>query len=455
MLRGSIDVQSEVGKGTEVTIRLPLARLPGNTTPVSTPSSITTEGSLDDSIEALQSKYSDVIVALHGFDDQRDDIACNISGQALKDCIEDWFGLRTTSTLSGYSSVEVVIVDEKSIPYVLKHDHNLPTIVLCSNATRSQAASRSHPSHQPGSTIMEFVSKPVGPHKLAKALRICLDKATNFKLGLAPTFRFSEESPMDSEAGTVVPDLGNLTLETEAGLQPLQVQANEILTASDTNNAQMAIDYSSSEPSSVELRVTDSRDFPFPTQEPTVDGMVDDEKTQSKIKSLLKENSPSYNRPKGDLVRKESRRPPLVSRNTEPLTRFPFRLSSAYNDYGEMATYAVRPPPEDLDAAKRDLLKEQSLARLTASNVAIHDKESSTLTAPVEEPLEREKRPPRLLLVDDNKINLRLLETYMRKRKYTLVDSAENGDMAVKAAEMQTHGYDIIFMGRCLKPRAV
>jgi len=54
---------------------------------------------------------------------------------------------------------------------------------------------------------------------------------------------------------------------------------------------------------------------------------------------------------------------------------------------------------------------------------------------------------PRLLLVDDNKINLHLLRTYMhRKRKYDGIDEAENGLEAVKAVESHAAGYDIIFM---------
>lgn len=61
--------------------------------------------------------------------------------------------------------------------------------------------------------------------------------------------------------------------------------------------------------------------------------------------------------------------------------------------------------------------------------------------------LVQDKHPPRLLLVDDNLINLRLLETYMRKRKQEVIDSAQNGLQAVQAAERNPHGYDIIFMG--------
>lgn len=53
---------------------------------------------------------------------------------------------------------------------------------------------------------------------------------------------------------------------------------------------------------------------------------------------------------------------------------------------------------------------------------------------------------PSLLLVDDNKINLSLLRTYMRKRQYQIVDEAEHGLEAVKKVEDRDEGYDIIFM---------
>lgn len=41
-------------------------------------------------------------------------------------------------------------------------------------------------------------------------------------------------------------------------------------------------------------------------------------------------------------------------------------------------------------------------------------------------------RSPRLLLVDDNKVNLRLLQTYLKKRNYTDIFTAEDGAQAVE-----------------------
>ncbi len=52
-----------------------------------------------------------------------------------------------------------------------------------------------------------------------------------------------------------------------------------------------------------------------------------------------------------------------------------------------------------------------------------------------------------LLLVDDNKINLSLLETFIKRhRRKPVYDCAENGLLAVNAARQHHSGYDLIFM---------
>ena len=61
-------------------------------------------------------------------------------------------------------------------------------------------------------------------------------------------------------------------------------------------------------------------------------------------------------------------------------------------------------------------------------------------------------RQPRLLLVDDNSINLKLLQTFMKKRKYTNVASASDGQQAVDSFNAALNASnlpappDIIFM---------
>ncbi|KAK3616459.1 hypothetical protein LTR56_025950 [Elasticomyces elasticus] len=51
---------------------------------------------------------------------------------------------------------------------------------------------------------------------------------------------------------------------------------------------------------------------------------------------------------------------------------------------------------------------------------------------------------PSILLVEDNKINLKLLETFLAKKGYTNVESAADGFQAVQAAVRQAKGFDVI-----------
>ncbi|KAJ5773550.1 hypothetical protein N7457_008446 [Penicillium paradoxum] len=57
-----------------------------------------------------------------------------------------------------------------------------------------------------------------------------------------------------------------------------------------------------------------------------------------------------------------------------------------------------------------------------------------------------EPRKPRVLVVEDNKINLNLMLAFLKKRKLDILDSAENGKLAVDAVEQAQQSYDIIFM---------
>ena len=54
---------------------------------------------------------------------------------------------------------------------------------------------------------------------------------------------------------------------------------------------------------------------------------------------------------------------------------------------------------------------------------------------------------PKVLLVDDNFINLRLLQTFMKKRHCRRIDSAEDGQQALEAVQnAKSEPYDVIFM---------
>ena len=91
-------------------------------------------------------------------------------------------------------------------------------------------------------------------------------------------------------------------------------------------------------------------------------------------------------------------------------------------------------------------LASQVPASTTLSNMEKNRVAGSIPTISTVSPAKPQLQSPRLLLVDDNKINLTLLRTYMRKRKYDIVDEAENGLEAVNKFGDREEGYDIIFM---------
>lgn len=387
MLGGSIGIRSEVEQGTEVTIRIPLMRVSGTDSAASTPSAAgSAEGLRDDSVIALQAEYPGKTIALFGVTNETK------TGEVLKRYITKWFGLEIVSAFSTSLTADIILVDEKQYPSLLEKNFVAASvIVLCRNETRYSRKE----SHMNGIIAVEYVSKPYGPYKLAKALRLCLDKAKDSNSNVAGP----GESPIISDAGTIVPGLEDLTLEPDGVYAQTFVQMNGTVAASESVNARMAVNTLSTTPET-ESSAKASEEFPFPAQT---------DETQDI--NTHNTNGPDRNNP----TKWNTKRPKLIHRATEPSRpALPFPL---------LVTSKAGITMETLDPAP------------------------SGVTTPRAAAPPQEKRPPRLLLVDDNNINLRLLQTYMRKRKYKLVDSAVNGQLAVEAAEHHAEGYDIIFMG--------
>ncbi|KAJ5153209.1 uncharacterized protein N7482_009687 [Penicillium canariense] len=129
------------------------------------------------------------------------------------------------------------------------------------------------------------------------------------------------------------------------------------------------------------------------------------------------------------------RTPPMTSMATSPVT------SSHLNPLVPTSS-----PKEIVGTGRRSLENpspEQALSIISGSPNTI-------LAAPLPPPLVdgaiESKRPTRILVVDDNRINLNLMMTFMKKRNLTELVSAENGKLAVEAAERMQSGFDIIFM---------
>ncbi len=410
MLDGTIDIKSEVGKGTEVQIRIPLNREAGANTPMSTPSSVGSPDKLqDNSINILQTEHPDKRISIYTAD--LDGHVTDTSRMASY-YVEEWLKLKIEHDPLGRSA-DVVVVEERSLPDLLKRLKPGPAIVVLSSRThRLQAVESLYRG------AIEFISAPFGPYKLAKAIRLSLEKADDVARGITPEPMSQCRSPQRSEADAVVPEFEAMTIETDNEETPIYVQTNGVVTASQSNNARMALG-SSSSGASTESR----RDFPFPSQSSNNPG----------VGSPRSPQSPHLNF--GDLLGQPLRRPNLSSRKTEPLFRPSFRITSTLTQQGALATSDSRGNPQDA-----------MVPTPTTTIEPVESKTSDKAAARFKTNTPEEKRSPRLLLVDDNKINLRLLETFMRKRGYELVDSAMDGRLALEAAERHTEGYDIIFM---------
>lgn len=413
MLEGTIDIKSQVGQGTEVQIRIPLKREVGANTPVSTPSSVGSPDKLqDNSISILQTDHPSKQISIYmaSTDGSADEHAADTNRMAVY-YVENW--LKLTIEPDPLERVtDVIVVEERRLPELLKRLSPGPSIVvLCSKTRRLPVAESLYRG------AIEFVSIPFGPYKLAKAIRLSLEKANEIARGVTPQPRSTISSPQLPEAESILPEFESMTLETDNEETPIQVQTNGVITASQSNNARMALG-SSSSGASTESR----RDFPFPSQS--------GDKSQP--------TSPQFPHSSfGDVLGQPARRPKLSSRKTEPLLRPSFRYTSTLTPQGALATTDARDNrKESMGTSPASTLNSKPDEGLTAGEPKVESKDEG----------EVETRAPRLLLVDDNKINLRLLETFMRKRKYQFVDSAMDGKLALEAAERHPEGYDIIFM---------
>lgn len=398
MLGGSIDVRSELGKGTEVRLTLRMIRSQGSETALSTPSSSSSVNrSQDDCITMLRDRANNTRVALYGFNTKSQESNPGHSKsvqvqvqKTLSTYLTDWYGISVTPITNTSSSVDIIIVDEENLDAfqaaypAAPGTHGGPALVcLCSNTTRFGQSC----SWEDGSGIVEFISKPFGPYKLARALRNCLDIINNpvQETGTSHVGIGGIEPSSDLTNGGILTEFERVTLETDNDETPIQILDDRNVQANgESTNARLAIGKGLT--NSEELPEPQT-DYPFPH--------IGHPLSRDDMTTMLSEEGS------------------FPQRKTVPLIpHVDVNHTSAVSRRGETAS--------SLEPTKEAQASEPEPGQ--------------------------EKLPPRILLVDDNKINLRLLQTYMRKRHYSLVDSADDGGEAVRAFA-KSDGYDIVFMG--------
>ncbi|KAF4631651.1 hypothetical protein G7Y89_g6476 [Cudoniella acicularis] len=355
---GSIDIRSELGKGTEVKLSLPLEDC---ITDPENPNTLKLSDPQEDHISAVRRRGRGRTVTIRGFDVAFEDSPLQLGALAsLKASIEkyvtEWFGFKLSST---DEDPDILICDESAFqPSSVSQVKFRALLILCSNGARRDI----YTSQLDGDQTIEFISKPCGPHRLSKALLNSFDAEdamqTTSKSRVSETGPHSILSSNSSNQTTI--------LSTDAG------RSSRLI-----GNIQSSIGFS-----------------------PTT----------------------NLNRPPSPV----SSRLPFLHRTLEADS---LRIESEKHPASEF----VNPSPESFDTSSSSQTPNSSASQLESDpNTPIR---KGDLVLPA----------PKVLLVEDNPINMMLLETYMKKNKWEL-EKAVNGLIAVEAFQRDPLGFDVVFM---------
>ncbi|KAL1641764.1 hypothetical protein SLS58_005803 [Diplodia intermedia] len=465
MLNGDINIRSALGVGTEVVVNLPMVKGGGSSgtnstaTPASVPaSSASTVGTAgtgstggSNGQRPIHSCLNSVRLAVSGmtaalfrpsdyeqFTNPLTIRALDIARASLECFLKDWYGFLNVVDWSLEARPDLIAVDEVDLPHLLELCPSLKgslrdgplLLVIRAGAVRNSTADQlmKH-------VNLEYLPRPVGPYRLAKALQNVMEKrARKYNPGSVADSVVSLEAIEDAIADEVVTHVEQITLNTNHKGEPETLNVlfqGDILGNDESMNAHMALDTLPSPDAVPPVELNE--EFPFPDNAPALttgdDGIT----------------SPSF-------IRAEEDRPPFHHSRTmswTPQERLQYEAppASPMSSQGLIAT-TTPPPPPPPDAVRPSMAGPAANVRQSSNDT------SGTITPTRHKSISRGSktptpstsgRTPRLLLVDDNAVNLRLLQTFMRKRKYSAVYSAADGAQAVAVFEslLFAHG-DIV-----------
>ncbi|KAK2591148.1 hypothetical protein QQS21_011162 [Conoideocrella luteorostrata] len=162
-LRGQISVESKVGIGTKISVILPLEQSPRNT--------VLPEE--DESFEQRVRELSGLRARLHGFSPTT---VAGRSGQAIVERIcRDTLRLHVIPDGNAEQlAPDVVLWWEDALPESLSEVRrfgNSPNVVVCQDALATYRRFSTYESSG-HSGVFDFISQPIGPRKLAKAIQL-------------------------------------------------------------------------------------------------------------------------------------------------------------------------------------------------------------------------------------------------------------------------------------------
>jgi len=392
MLDGRIDIDSAVGVGTKVTVELPLPRgtfASNANKSLSTSVASVVERVKEDSLEVVRSLTAKRNVAMyssHKHEATKSQTkAKTLMRESLEVYLREWCGF-TVYPWAQDTHFDVVISERSDLsdliqvaPRIFKSEVPTVVLVLCDTA-KARDLEHAHID----SNKLEQLRYPIGPYKFARALRTCfehLERSDGLHRGFEDMILgdHTQAKPM-TPAEAIASALSKISVSANGeAMKPVMVDTHSstfqggIIGQMVTNNVEQLHADEAAMPTTI---VSES----FPPDElksPDSDGGV-----QLPEKVL--------NRPK--------------TPNSAPKNQ----NTSTPQQHNPVHTASI-------------LGSTSTIEKTTSPSIS----PTLQLTCP--------PRLPRMLLVDDNAINLRLLQVFMKKRKYTCVTTALDGQQAVSA----------------------
>ncbi|KAF4454026.1 hypothetical protein F53441_3410 [Fusarium austroafricanum] len=210
-LGGSIHVQSKVSTGTRIAVKLPL-----QTTSLESTETMPDREEFNSQVIEL----SGLRVCINGFPLPRGGIESQRWSSRefdeyalLEKVCRDWLRMQVVDSLNNTEFLpDLILCDESHLESVAnqpRDELSFPVVVVCRSAAVARSLDRSHRLHSKLNWgLFSFISRPVGPRKLAKAFVLCFRRWTKLQTTAAdrasvsttldepPTVPASEEHPM-------------------------------------------------------------------------------------------------------------------------------------------------------------------------------------------------------------------------------------------------------------------
>ncbi|KAK4542686.1 hypothetical protein LTR36_006258 [Oleoguttula mirabilis] len=409
ILQGEIDIKSMLNMGTIATVSLPMKRTTARAPPTTVPSY---QRQKDHSVMTLQIMTHRPQVAIYepileddSFGQPQGVIAIH---KTLVHYLSEWYNLPAVQTWDISPPAQILICDEINLATLLAQRPTLLDtlsrqilIILCANPLHQAIMTKDILSRQ-----VELLCKPFGPYKLARAICRALEKAAKpdtrtetirlpDTVSGASIARLPASTSKISQRQTTLIDDTPGTVPIIPFRTPQSLQPRSGVSEAFSNAAQSRVSILTPVK---EVGAGPDGGYPFSTPSPVA--------------------APA----------------PAPSPSTTP---WPAPLSMSAPSRPTAAHHSSFPMMKtDETTARSQATSSQATSSQATSSQATSSQATSSAGADSATPsVTVQGHKPRLLLVDDNKINLQLLHMFVKRRGYgpDMVQTAEDGLQAVNA----------------------